>query len=197
MVEAVHGERRGGCEDGRVRACGGDVAGCGGVDEGGVEGTSELGDGVRRRESAVGAGPVVRKGDEGSGVGERVDRADGDRRAAVAEARELDLDARQTAARSGVVECEAGPCVQQSSVIDVRRVPAPRGRVGRKHGRHGAVGGGEDALHARIGRRSVRELQAPLAASVRVGFGEAQLARPLRIGREGLAQTGHHSINVQ
>ena len=197
MVEAVHGEGRGGCEDGRVRARGGDVARRGGVDEGGVEGTSELGDGVRRRERAVRAGPVFRKGEEGGGVGERVDHADGDGRAAVGEARELDLHARQTSARLGVVESKVRPRVQQSFRIDMRRVPVPRGRVGREHGRHGHVGGGENALHARIGRRSVRELQTPLAASVGVGCGEAQLARPLGIRHEGLAQTGCQSINVQ
>ena len=46
VVEAVDGELGGGGEDGRVGALGVDVAGCGGVDDGGVEETLYVWDGL-------------------------------------------------------------------------------------------------------------------------------------------------------
>ena len=68
VVEAVDGELGGGGEDGSVGAWGVDVAGCGGVDEGSVEETLHVWDGLRGGEGEVRGGPVFREGDESGGV---------------------------------------------------------------------------------------------------------------------------------
>ncbi len=82
----------------------------------------------------------------------------------------------------------------------VRSIPMSQVFIERKHGRHREVSFSENAFNTWIRRRPMGKIQTPLAtvvSSVGVVFSEAQLARPLGISIESLAQAGHQPVSVK